>query len=499
MNIECTSNEITKIKADAIILFHFESVKVPGGDAVVVDRALGGGVSELIKTGEITGKYNETTIIHSFGKLPAGRVVILGLGKKKALTTDRLRGAMAEACRKLRDRAAGVIACSTGENGIASIDTGNTAQALTEGALLGIYTFRRHITGTENRPGAIGRLTITGSAGHESARKRGAREGEIIAEAVNRARDLVNEPGNHMTPALMAEAAERLAAEWELEIQVLEPEQMASLGMNALLAVARGSLQPPRFIILKYRGRVSDELDIALIGKGITFDSGGISLKPSEKMGDMKGDMAGGASVMAALVAASRLKLGINAAALIPATENMPGGGALKPGDVLTAMNGKTVEVLNTDAEGRLILADALCHAVKMKPGFIVDVATLTGACHVALGDFCTGLFSNDRKLSGMLVSAGEKTGEHIWPMPMLEEYRDLLRSEVADIKNIGNRWGGAVTAAKFLEYFVGKTRWAHLDIAGTSSTEKEKGYQVKGATGVPVRTLIRLVQDMSS
>jgi leucyl aminopeptidase len=389
------------------------------------------------------------------------------------------------------------MAFSTGERGIGGIKTAAAARAITEGALLGLYSFRRYLTDEKKRPGSIDGVLITGSPAEASERENGATAGSINAEASNWARDLVNEPGNHMTPARMAEAAKELASRSRLDIQVLEREEMASLGMGALLGVAQGSLQPPKFIIMKYKGRDSDKIDVALVGKGITFDSGGISLKPSEKMSDMKGDMAGGAAVMAAISAVSQLEVAINLVALVPATENMPGGGALKPGDILTAMNGKTIEVLNTDAEGRLILADALCYAARMNPDAIVDVATLTGACHVALGDVCSGVFSNDRGLAAAMSDAGEETGEHMWPMPMFEEYKDLLKSENADIKNIGNRWGGAITAAKFLEFFVDQTRWVHLDIAGTSDTEKEKGYRVKGATGVPVRTLIRFLQSI--
>jgi len=498
MIIKTSSENLTEIKTDAIILYHFQGHKKLEDNASAVDNAMERAISGLMKSGEITGKYNERTVLHSLGRLPAGRVIILGLGKKKELTAEKLRGAMAETCRRLRDRAVKTIVCSTGKRGIAGIDTAAAAQAITEGTILGLYTFRRYQTDKKEPSKFIDGIVITGNPAGASDREKGAATGSITAEASNWARDLVNEPGNHMTPARMAEAAKELSSRCHLDIQVLEREEMASLGMGALLGVAQGSLQPPKLIILNYKGRDSDKIDVALVGKGITFDSGGISLKPSEKMSDMKGDMAGGAAVMAAIGAISQLNVNINVAALVPATENMPGGGALKPGDILTAMNGKTIEVLNTDAEGRLILADALCYAARIKPGAIVDVATLTGACHVALGDFCSGAFSNDGRLSAMMSDAGEETGEHMWRMPMFNEYRDLLKSENADIKNIGNRWGGAITAAKFLESFVGETHWIHLDIAGTSDTEKERGYLVKGATGVPVRTLIKFLQSIS-
>jgi leucyl aminopeptidase len=292
----------------------------------------------------------------------------------------------------------------------------------------------------------------------------------------------------------MAEAARQLAKKYGLKVEVLEKEKMKELGMGGLLGVSQGSQQPPRFIILNYKGSTSEDIDIALAGKGITFDSGGIDIKPSDGMEDMKGDMAGGATVMATLMALAQLKPKINVTALVPATENMPSGTAMKPGDIITAMNGKTIEVLNTDAEGRLILADALSYAKKLHAKVIIDVATLTGACRIALGMICTGTFTNNDALAEKVIAAGKETGEYMWQLPMYEEYKENLKSDFADIKNIGNRYGGAITAAKFLAEFVDETPWVHLDIAGTSETDKEKGYLVKGATGVPVRTLVNFI-----
>jgi leucyl aminopeptidase len=281
-------------------------------------------------------------------------------------------------------------------------------------------------------------------------------------------------------------------------VEVFDREKMKELGMGGLLGVAQGSQQPPQFIVLSYQGSEIKGTDVALVGKGITFDSGGIDIKPSEGMEEMKGDMAGGASVMATLMALARLKPRINVTALVPATENLPSGTAMKPGDIITAMNGKTIEVLNTDAEGRLILADALSYAKKIGAKAIMDVATLTGACHVALGSICSGTFTNEQALVDKVIAAGKETGELMWQLPMYEEYKEQLKSDVADIKNVGNRWGGAITGAKFLEEFVDKTPWVHLDIAGTYYTDKEKGYLTKGGTGIPVRTLINLVLTMA-
>jgi leucyl aminopeptidase len=274
---------------------------------------------------------------------------------------------------------------------------------------------------------------------------------------------------------------------------------MQELGMGALLGVTQGSCQPPKFIVLGYKGRDADEIDLALVGKGITFDSGGISLKGREKMDEMKDDMSGGAAVMAAISAIARLKTGINVTAIVPAVENLPSGSALKPGDILTAMTGKTIEIISTDAEGRLILADALGYVNKLKARSIVDVATLTGACKVALGDVCTGAFGNNQELVDKVIAAGAKAGELMWQMPMYEEYKEQNKSEVADIKNVGGKGAAPITAAQFLAEFVGDTPWVHLDIGGTSFGDKERKYLVKGATGVPVRTLVNLVLAISS
>ncbi|MCK5181079.1 MAG: leucyl aminopeptidase, partial [Dehalococcoidia bacterium] len=296
-----------------------------------------------------------------------------------------------------------------------------------------------------------------------------------------------------MTPGQMAEVAKEMAGRHDLEIKVFDREDMEAMDMGALLGVAKGSSQPPKLIVLSYRGDESSEKALGFLGKGITFDSGGISIKPSEGMADMKADMAGAAAVMTALAAIAQLKLRINVTAIIPATENLPSGTALKPGDVLKAMNGKTIEVISTDAEGRLILADALSYAQKLGLSPLIDLATLTGACRVALGLLYSGLFGNDQGLVDKVLGAAQRTGEKMWHMPLPEEYKEQIKSEIADIRNTGNRYGGAITAALFLAEFVDDTPWVHIDIAGPRLSNKESGYIVKGATGFGVRTLIEL------
>ena len=498
MKIEVIAGDITEIEADAIIVNFFEGMERPDGDLAVIDKALGGAISQLIGQGEIKGKLNEITIIHSLGKLPAARVVVAGLGKKEELSQDRVRLAVGETCRLLQQKRIGNVATVALGAGVAGITLEGSAQAVTEGALLGVYSFRRHIT-KESEYGELKRLTIVEADETElPVLERGSYKGRVLAEATKLARDMVNEPANYMTPPHMAETAASLAEAYGLELEVMEREQMRELGMGALLGGTQGSRQPPKFIVLHYRGGDSTQIDLALVGKGITFDSGGISIKPSEGMQEMKGDMAGAAAVMAAISAIAQLKPKLNVVAIAPCAENLPGGEALKPGDVLTAMNGKTIEIISTDAEGRLVLADALSYANKLGTKRIVDVATLTGACHVALGGECSGVFGNNQELVDKLIAASVDAGELMWQLPMYEQAKEQLKSEVADIKNVGGRWGGAITAAHFLAEFAGETPWVHLDIAGTSLSEKDRGYLVKGATGVTVRTLVNLALSLA-
>ena len=498
MEIKTIVGDITKIKSGAVMVNSFDGVERPGGDLATIDKALDGEITRLISQGEIKGKLKEVTVIHSLGKLPAVRVVVVGLGKKQELSQDKVRGAVAETCRLLRQKGVDNIASVAQGAGIGGISVAGAAQAVIEGALLGVYSFRKHIT-KEAEYGEIKQIVIVDAdKANLPALEQGGHKGKVLAEATNLARDMVNEPANYMTPTHMAEMAIKLDETYNLEISLLEREQMQELGMGALLGVNQGSQQPPKFIVLRYRGTDSTEIDMALVGKGVTFDSGGISIKPSEKMEEMKGDMAGGAAVMAAITAVAQLKPKINVMAIIPATENLPSGSALKPGDILTAMNGKTIEIISTDAEGRLILADALGYAQKLGARLMVDVATLTGACRVALGDICTGVFGSNQELIDKVIAAGTEAGECIWQMPMYEEYKEQNKSEVADIKNVGGRYAGAITAAQFLAEFVGDTPWVHLDIAGTSMSEKERDHLVKGATGAPVRTLINLVLSLS-
>ena len=408
------------------------------------------------------------------------------------------RRVSAEACRFARSKAARKVATIVHGGGVGEIEPEKAAQAMTEGAILGLYRFRRHISKEPENGDVQELLIVERDEAKRGELEKGCGVGRVMAESVTFARDMINEPGNFMTPTIMADLARKLSDECGLGLTVLERAQMKELGMGGLLGVSQGSHQDPKFIILSYRGDSGSQKTVGLVGKGITFDSGGISLKPSDDMGEMKGDMAGGATVMAVMRALGTLKPKINVTAVIPATENLPGGSALKPGDVIRAMNGKTIEIISTDAEGRLILADALSYAVKNGLSPVVDVATLTGAVRVALGDVTVGVFGNNEELSKKVMAAAAETGERMWQMPMFEEYREQYKSDVADVKNTGGRYGGAITAAQFVGEFVGDTPWVHLDIAGTSLAKKEKDHVVKGATGVTVRTLINMVMNLA-
>ena len=498
MKFEARAGNINEVKCDAVIIYLFSATDKPGGALAAIDRKLAGLVGGLIKSGEIKGKLYDLHVIHTLGKLPARLVVIVGAGKQKDFDLDKLRNVTAESVRALKKhncRTAATLIPGSGAGGLAP---SGCAQAITEGSLLGAYQYTRHRAKEEDGHDLELLLLVEQDSSKMKQLEEGIEKGRIIAEAVNLARDMVNEPANHMAPVHMAKIAGEVAAAHGLKVTVLGREQMEKEKMGALLGVAQGTSQPPKFIVLSYRGDPSKKETLGFVGKGLTFDSGGISLKPQESMSDMKGDMAGGAAVIAAIGAIAQLKLKINVTAVIPATENLPGGRALKPGDVLKAANGKTIEVVNTDAEGRLILADALSYAVRQGISPLIDLATLTGACHVALGDTYAGVFTNNQALADKVVKAGNECGENLWQLPLPDEYKESNKSDIADIKNSGGRYGGAITAALFLQEFVGETPWVHIDIAGPFMTDKTKGLSVKGATGFGVRTLIQLAADLS-
>jgi leucyl aminopeptidase len=460
-----------------------------------VDRAMGGYLGDLYRQHEFSGKPNKTRLIHTLGRIPAERLILVGLGKKMALTGERIRQGAGAAMQAMRGT--GLKGCTTLLH-LAGTGGDEFLQAAIEGAALGGYSFLQYKTKNDDK-GGIEEVSILFPP--RVAVKRVDKvlaDAQTVCEAVLFARDLVAQPGNVATPIFLGEKAMEISAKNGIACKVLERDEIQQNGMEALLAVAKGSCQPPRFIILEYMAAGEKVKPTVLIGKGITFDSGGISLKPRDGMEKMKDDMAGGAAVMGTLMAAAALKLPVNVVGLIPAAENLPGGGAYKPGDVVKSMSGQTIEIVNTDAEGRMILCDALHFAQRYKPAAIIDLATLTGACVVALGSFASGMMGNDEGVKRTVKSAADKCGERVWELPLWEEYGELIKSDIADMKNAGGSEAGTISAAWFLKNFVGKSRWVHLDIAGTAWMDKDRPYMPKGATGVGVRLLVEYLRGVA-
>ncbi len=501
LEIDVRSADITGFDTPALVVNLFRGVKKPGGATGAVDKALDGVITQLIKDGEIKGSTGETTLIHTLGKIKPQRVLVLGLGPQDKFDAQVVRRVSAEVVRFLRRKGISSAATIAHGAGIGGLDPALSGQAIAEGAYLGLYKFGTYLTKNGDSANEFESLTVVElDKARAKAVGTGVKLGCTVAQASITARNMVNEPANHMTPSRMAEAAQKVASEQKLGIEIMDNAQMKKMGLGAFMGVAQGTDEPAKLIILRYNGDPSNpENNLGLIGKGITFDTGGISLKPPGGMEAMKGDMAGGASVIAAMEIIGQTKPKINVLAVIAATENMPGASAQRPGDVVRAMNGKTIEVINTDAEGRLVLADALCYAREQGITKLVDVATLTGAIVTTLGKACTGVMGNDDTLVQQTIDAGKKTGEKFWELPMFDDYKDLIKSDVADMKNSGGRQAGSISAALLLAEFVDGAAWVHLDIAGTSTSDKATGYLVKGATGVPVRTLAQLASDLAA
>jgi leucyl aminopeptidase len=488
MKVTVTAVPLGSVEADALIVgLHAEEPKLR--DAVArLDRAVGGQLVEVLAAERFQGKPGQLTYVHTGGRLPARRLLVVGLGKRADVTLETVRRAASAGLRRARELGARVVAMETlGDR----LPARARAHAVTEGAILGAYTFDRYKR--EKVDKRVEELRVV----EVDARRRrettaGTRTGEIFAEATCFARDLVNSPANDVHPTFLAKVAGELAREARLGVKVLDRAECDKLGMGAFLGVAAGSEQPPKFIHLTYAPPGRRRRRVAVIGKGITFDSGGLDLKSAEGMLRMKDDMSGAAAVLAIMRALPTLKPAFEVHGLIAAAENMPSGSAIRPGDVLRAMNGTTIEVGNTDAEGRLTLADAICYAGdKIGADEIIDMATLTGACVVALGPLCSGLFANDQALADRLLAAAEQAGERVWQLPLIDEYREHLKSDVADLNNVGPRGGGAITAGLFLKEFAGERPWAHLDIAGPAFVEKDMPLGPKGATGAAVRTIL--------
>ncbi len=483
---------VVEIAADWLIVPVVEPVTIDGTLAAL-DAKLSGTITRLKDQGDLTGKFASTVQLRAVTGIAATRLLLLGLGKVADLTSGRLDRALTTAARAISDKKDVKIAFAVPEAPIGTVSPAQFATAASAAALVG--SLGQDLFRTERNRFAFADVALAGSAAIGDAMATAVERGQILGDAVNLARDLVNRPPQEITPVGFAKRATEVAAQFGLSIEVFDQPRLEQERMRSLLAVAQGSTEPPRMVIVEHRGAGPDAPRLALVGKGVTFDSGGLSLKPTDGMLTMKCDMAGAATVLGAMTAIARLKLPVNVVGYMGLVENMPGGSAFKLGDILTARNGVTIEVLNTDAEGRLVLADVLSYAVDSGVDRIIDLATLTGACVVALGEDVAGAFTNDQPWCDSVLSAAKTTGEDLWQLPMWDLYDELIKGDVGDIKNTGGRWGGAITAAKFLQRFVGGKPWVHLDIAGPAFASSNKPHREGGGTGCFVRTLVEVAR----
>lgn len=501
MRFSFATEDAAKLKTGLIGLYLFEDAVADGPIFQAVDRSLEGLLARVVADEQFKAKKGQTVLLHTHGRVAPERVMLVGGGARKEFQPADLRGFAARlvktaASLQIKDVAAVVPIL---DGGASPTTTERAGQFLAEGAILGGYKFDKYLTGDKKKPLSVEEVKLVGSAenldgGKLDALKRGVQRGEVVAEGVSLARDLINEPAAEMTPTKMAEVAQRVAKQHGLEIKVLGPKECQKLGMGMYLAVAQGSEEEPRFIHLTYRpkGKTAPKKKVALVGKGVTFDSGGLSLKPSASMEDMKVDMSGAAAVISAIGVLADLGAPFEVHAIAACTENMPSGKSYKLGDVLKSMNGKTVEINNTDAEGRLTLGDAITYVLgEAKPDEVFDFATLTGACMIALGPYIAGVMGNDLSLVERWLAAAKLSGEEMWHLPLPDRLKEQLKSEIADMRNTGDRYGGALTAGLFLKEFVGETPWVHVDIAGPASADKESGHVGKGGTGFAVATIV--------
>ena len=495
MDIKLINQAVDEIDCDALIVGAARSGMRTDTEVTLfpatreVDKLLDGLITSICANREFKGNLGETTQIYTMGKIAARRVVVVGLGSVDKLQSHIFRRASGIAVRFMQNKGASRLALMLDEQE-GRVNASQVLQAVVEGTLMGLYGFRKYLTTQNCRP-RVEHIRFLSRHAENETQQEALRRGIITAEATNFARDLVNEQPSVLTPSELVKRASCMACQFGLECEILDRAEIEDLGMGGLLAVARGSAEPPKFLILHYRGAAqSADKGIALVGKGVTFDSGGISLKSAQGMEDMKGDMAGAAAVIGAMQIIGALKPEMNVTALVPASENMIDGSSYLPGDILTLLNGKTIEIVNTDAEGRLLLADSLAYAVQEGYSTIIDIATLTGVSELSLGARRASLFSNSNELSQDLMEIGESVGEKCWPMPLDDEYQELIESHIADIKQSGGRLAGSITAAKILEHFVGGANWAHLDSAGLEFNQIKNPSLGPGATGFGVQVL---------
>ena len=492
MQFKVSTESIISLATDCLIITYTEDRDRLRGLAEQVDERMDHRISQLISEREIKGEFGEVTIVHTWGKIPAKRVLVLGLGKEEKLTLEKARAAFAIAARKAQSIGIKEVTVAISQKYKDLWNPVDLGQVVVESMLLGTYEFNPYKK-KEKSENKIERVIITVDGVSVHAIEVGVERGQIFAESQNLARDLTNAPANRMTPTMLADKAKEIARKHSMQVEILEKGQLEELNMGAFLGVAQGSNEPPKMIVMKYLGAPECKDVIGFVGKGITFDAGGIQIKPDKDMDEMKGDMAGAAAVLGAMNAIGSLSPHVNVIAVIPACENMVSGQSIHPGDVVDTFSGKSVEIKHTDAEGRLILADALAYAKYLGANKLVDIATLTGSVISALGYIYTGVFTNHELWKKEVFTAAKISGEKVWELPLDDDYQELVDSNIADLKNDAGFGAGAIQGGMFLKQFVGDTPWVHLDIAGTSDAKEAKGIHAKGATGEMVRTLISL------
>jgi leucyl aminopeptidase len=486
MEFSIKSGSPEKQRSGCVVVGVFDGRKL-SGPAQAIDAAAKQYLGEVLRKGDLEGALGKTLLLHNVPQVAADRVLLVGLGKEREFNEAAYRKALAAAVSALKSTGTSEATVFLTELPVKRREVPWRIEQAVLSIMEGMYRFDRMKSKPPEQKRVLRKVVLHVESRTEIAAGEAAvQRAMAIAQGVALAKDLGNLPGNYCTPTFLAEQAVALGKSNGLKVQVLEQKDIQALNMGAFLAVAQGSRQPPKFIVMEYHGGARDEQPVALVGKGITFDTGGISIKPSAEMDEMKFDMCGAASVLGTMKAVSLMKLPVNVVGVIPATENMPGGNAIKPGDIVTTMSGQTVEILNTDAEGRLILCDALTYVERYNPAAVIDIATLTGAMVIALGHVATGLFANNDSLAREVIQAGEASWDRVWHLPLWDDYQDMLKSNFADFPNIGTRAGGSITAACFLSRFTKEYAWAHLDIAGTAW----KSGAEKGATGRPVALL---------
>jgi leucyl aminopeptidase len=493
--IKSVQSAIGFISSEFIATFVFQDEKLFKRSSSTLVKTFGASVEAAFSSKDFLAKEGETLFVYSNSKKPS-RLFIVGLGDSKKITIEKIRRATATAAKKAKALkvASAVFDVSEFES-VGSFSGEEIAVAISEASLLSLYKYDKYISKEKNGK-KLSTITLCTTSSNAKSIRNGIHVGQIIAEATIHARNLTNAPGSEIYPETLAKETIRIGKKAGFSVTVFNGKKIAQLGMGGVIGVSKGSEKEPRFITLEYGKHYKKNGTIALVGKGVTFDSGGISIKPSSGMAEMKMDMGGAAAVIGTFDAISRLKIKKHIIGLIPSVENMLSGSAVKPGDIIRHYNGKTSEVDNTDAEGRLILADALSYAATFKPNVVIDLATLTGACVVALGHFASGMMGNDQQIMDALSTAGNKTYDRVWQLPMYDEYEKLIKSDVADVKNVGGKWAGAITAGWFLKKFIGDYKWVHLDIAGTVILEENQDYTCRGGSGAGVRLLIEFLKN---